>query len=113
VLDALSEEMPLELAVDVVARMLRTAIHNRRSATISRNLHRSLHLSTAAERAEVHPLLPMLVHWSHPHSTRADHQEALPSAMNQLYLAWSYAAQLEALGSHIGRVDAYPAGSQQ
>lgn len=55
VLDALSEEMPLAVAVDIVGRMLRTAIHARRSAAIVRNLHRSLHLSTAAERAEVHP----------------------------------------------------------
>ncbi len=53
VLDALSEDMPLSVAVDLLARMLRTAIHNRRSASIARNLHRSLHLSLAAERAEV------------------------------------------------------------
>ncbi|BDA48080.1 Transforming growth factor-beta receptor-associated protein [Coccomyxa sp. Obi] len=53
VLDALSEDMPLGVAVDVLARMLRTAIHNRRSASIARNLHRSLHLSVAAERAEL------------------------------------------------------------
>ena len=52
-LDALSEEMPLAVAVDIIGRMLRTAIHARRSAAIVRNLHRSLHLSTAAERAEV------------------------------------------------------------
>ena len=52
-LDALSEEMPLSVAVDIIARMLRTAIHARRSASIVRNLHRSLHLSNAAERAEV------------------------------------------------------------
>ena len=55
VLDALSEDMPLSVAVDIIARMLRTAIHARRSAAIVRNLHRSLHLSTAAERAEVRP----------------------------------------------------------
>ena len=53
VLDALSEDMPLSVAVDIVARMLRTAMHARRSGSIVRNLHRSLHLSTAAERAEV------------------------------------------------------------
>ena len=56
-LDALSEDMPLSVAVDIIARMLRTAIHARRSAAIVRNLHRSLHLSTAAERAEVRPYL--------------------------------------------------------
>ena len=53
VLDALSEEMPLAVAVDIIGRMLRTAIHARRSLSIARNLRRSLHLSTAAERAEV------------------------------------------------------------
>ncbi len=53
VLDALSEDMPLSVAVDIIARMLRTAMHARRSGSIVRNLHRSLHLSTAAERAEV------------------------------------------------------------
>ena len=57
VLDALSEEMPLSVAVDIIARMLRTAMHARRSGSIVRNLQRSLHLSTAAERAEVRPLL--------------------------------------------------------
>ena len=53
VLDALSEDMPLSVAVDIISRMLRTAMHARRSGNIVRNLHRSLHLSTAAERAEV------------------------------------------------------------
>ena len=53
VLDALSEDMPLSVAVDIIARMLRTAMHARRSGLVVRNLHRSLHLSTAAERAEV------------------------------------------------------------
>lgn len=57
VLDALSEDMPLSVAVDIIAHMLRTAIHAQRSASIVRNLHRSLHLSTAAERAEVKYLL--------------------------------------------------------
>ena len=62
VLDALSEEMPLAVAVDIIGRMLRTAIHARRSAAIVRNLHRSLHLSTAAERAEVRPFIGMPHH---------------------------------------------------
>ncbi len=56
-LDALSEDMPLTVAVDIIARMLRTAMHARRSGSIVRNLHRSLHLSTAAERAEVRVIL--------------------------------------------------------
>lgn len=60
VLDALSEEMPLVVAVDVLSRMLRTAIHARRAAAIARNLHRSLHLSTAAHRAEVIMYCPAL-----------------------------------------------------
>ena len=57
VLDALPEDMPLALAADIAARMMRTAVHSRRSAAITRNLARALHLSTAAQRAEVGGLL--------------------------------------------------------
>lgn len=53
VLEALPEGMPLGVAAPIVARMLCTAMHARRSAAIARNLNRSLHLSTAATRAEV------------------------------------------------------------
>jgi hypothetical protein len=56
VLDALPEDMPLRLAADIAGRMLRTAVHARRSAAITRNLARALHLATAAQRAEVLPL---------------------------------------------------------
>lgn len=69
VLDALSEDMPLAVAVDIIARMLRTAMHARRSGSIVRNLQRSLHLSTAAERAEVRVFL----HSLHPRHQPCSH----------------------------------------
>lgn len=53
VLDALDPEMPLALAADTLAAMMRTALHRRRAGALSRSLHRACHLSAAAERAEV------------------------------------------------------------
>jgi hypothetical protein len=53
VLDALDPEMPLALAADTLAAMMRTALHRRRAGSLSRALHRACHLSAAAERAEV------------------------------------------------------------
>lgn len=56
VLDALSEDMPLEVAFDTLAGMLRERTHRQRQGLLTRHLWRGLHLSTSASRAEVAPL---------------------------------------------------------
>ena len=56
VLDALAEDMPLALAVDTLARMMRERLHRRRQGQIVRNLHRAVNLAVHAEKAEVSPI---------------------------------------------------------
>eukprot|EP00884_Botryococcus_braunii_P004337 jgi/Botrbrau1/13904/Bobra.0017s0011.1 len=53
VLDALSEDMPLGVAFDTIAHMLRERTHRQRQGRITRHLWRGNHLSTSASRAEV------------------------------------------------------------
>ena len=45
--------MPLAVAVPTLERMLRERIHRTRQTSVLKNLHRSCHLTAAAERAEV------------------------------------------------------------
>lgn len=55
VLDALPEEMPLQLAAQTLTRILAERTHRRRHHTILRNLHRARNLAAASDRAEVRP----------------------------------------------------------
>ena len=47
--------MPLALAVDTLARMMRERLHRRRQGQVVRNLHRAMNLAVHAEKAEVSP----------------------------------------------------------
>jgi Vacuolar sorting protein 39 domain 2 len=53
VLQALPEEMPLQLAFTTLARMTRDRIHRRRHGQIIRNLCRADNLAASVERAKV------------------------------------------------------------
>ena len=60
VLDALAEDMPLAVAVDTLARMMRERLHRRRQGQVVRNLHRAVNLAVHAEKGEVSPALVRL-----------------------------------------------------